>query len=252
MKTTKPSIMGRSYDPGLEVDAFTAAGSNNKSTHQSYPDMKNLFALLTIVVLATFCSCQKHLTDEELQARIEREVKRQLAAEREAQEKELDQRRVELTARRNALLEMKRAATNTLVPGVARVPNRPSIGDRSANPATALSPGAVRRPQPPPGVTLPERGQGGTLPGRPLAGSHVPGPMPASVPATSETLAAPSVTPAGSKSPSFSPLPKRQKARPPVQPQHLPKEQCSSAAHELESSLANWQGYAITQRSVAR
>jgi hypothetical protein len=170
--------------------------------------MKNLFALLMIVVLATFCSCQKHLTDEELQTRIEGEVKRQLAAEREGQEKELDQRRAELTTRRNALIERKGAATNRLVPGVPRVPTRPSIGDRSANPATALSPGAVRRPQLPPGVTLPERGQGGTLPGRPFPGSHVPGPMPAaSVPATSETLAAPSVTPAGSESPSFSPLP---------------------------------------------
>ena len=182
--------------------------SNDRSRSQSHPDMKNLFALLMMVVLVTFCSCQKHLTDEELQARIEREVKRQLAAEREVQEKELDQRRAELTARRNALLERKRAGTNTLVPGVPRVSNRPSIGDRSANSATALSSGAVRRPQLPPGVTLPEPGQGGTLPGRPFPGSHVPGPMPAaSVPATAETLAAPSVTPAGSESPSFSPLP---------------------------------------------
>ena len=60
--------------------------------------MKNLFALLVIVVLAIFCSCQKPLTDEELQARIEREVKRQLAAEREAQEKELEQRRAQFNS----------------------------------------------------------------------------------------------------------------------------------------------------------
>ncbi len=106
MKTTKPSIMECSYEPGREVDAFTAAGSN-KSNHQSYPDMKNLFALLMIVILAICCSCQKHPTDEELQARIEREVKRQLAAEREIQEKELEQRRSELSARRNALLKRK-------------------------------------------------------------------------------------------------------------------------------------------------
>jgi len=72
--------------------------------------MKNLFALLMIVVVATFCSCQKHLTDEELQARIEREVKRQLAAEREAQEKELEQRRAQFNSRRNVVLD-KQAAT---------------------------------------------------------------------------------------------------------------------------------------------
>jgi hypothetical protein len=179
--------------------------SNDRSRSQSHPDMKNLFALPLLIAVAIFCSCQKHPTDEELQARIEREVKRQLAVEREIQEKELEQRRAELAARRNALLERKGAATNALVPGVPRVPNRPSIGDRSADPATALSPGIIRTPRLPPGVTLREGPPRGTLPERPVPGSR---PMPAaSVPATSETLAAPSVTPAGSESPSFSPLP---------------------------------------------
>ena len=112
--------------------------------------MKNLFALLMIVVLATFCSCQKHLTDEELQARIEQEVKRQIAAEREAQEKELEQRRAQFNSRRNAVLDKQAATKTKLAPGIPRGPIRPS------NPATALSPGTVRRPQLPPGVTLPE------------------------------------------------------------------------------------------------
>ncbi len=161
--------------------------------------MKKFFAPLVIVVLAMFCSCQKHLTDEELQTRIEQEVKRQLAAEREAQQKELDRHRAELTARRNALLDRKGATTNTLVPGVPRPPIRPPIREGSANPATAFPPGTIRRPQLPPGVTLPER---------PVQGTRLPISRPGeSGPSTSETSAAPSVTPAGPEAPAVSPLP---------------------------------------------
>jgi hypothetical protein len=162
--------------------------------------MKNLFALLLIVVLAIFCSCQKHLTDEELQARIEREVKRQLAAEREAQEKELEQRRAKFNSPRNALLDKEAATRSKLAPGNPQAPiRRPSIRDRLENPATALSPGAIRSPHLPPGVTLPER---------PVQGTRLPTSRPGeSVPSTSETSAIPSVTPAGSESPFVSPLP---------------------------------------------
>ena len=160
--------------------------------------MKNLFTLLVIVVLTIFCSCQKHLTDEELQARIEQEVKRQLAAEREAQARELERRRAEFNARRNALLEKKGATTNTQAPGIRPAPTRPL-----RNPAIASPPGGIRTPRLPPGVTLPER-SGGTLP----EFSRKAAPMPAgSEPATSKTLANPPVAPAGSESPSVSQLP---------------------------------------------
>ena len=172
--------------------------SKRHSQSKFDPNMKNLFALLVIVVLAIFCSCQKPLTDEELQARIEREVKRQLAAEREAQEKELEQRRAQFNSRRNAVLDKQAATKSKLAPGIPRPPIRP------ANPATAFPPGTVRRPQLPPGVTLPERGN--TLPE--FSRSRVQGSMPAeSAPANEKTLTAPSVAPAGSESQPVSPLP---------------------------------------------
>jgi hypothetical protein len=177
--------------------------------HQSDPDMKNLFALPVIIAVTIFCSCQKQLTEAEIQSRIEREVKRQLAAEHEAEQKELDRRRAEFNVRRNAVLDRKGATGSQLAPGIPEAPiRRPSISEKSGNPATALSPGGtIRTPRLPPGVTLPDRAPGGTLPGRPLPGSRLPTPMPvASVPATSETAATSSVTSASSASPSFSPL----------------------------------------------
>ena len=159
--------------------------------------MKKLFALPVIVALAIFCACQKHPTEAEIQARIEQEVQRRLAAEHEAQEQEAQRRRAEFTARRNALLEKRKAAGNTQVPGVSRVPSRPSIGERSANPATGLAPGAVRTPHPIPGLR-----------NRPSARSRFASPMPeASVPVPSETSGTPSVTPAEAASPAVSPLP---------------------------------------------
>jgi hypothetical protein len=162
------------------------------------PNMKNLFALLVIVVPAIFCSCQKQTTEEEIRAMVKQEVQQQIAAEREAQEKELAQRRAQFNARRNALLDKKGAAGNTLAPGSPRGPIRP------VNPATALTPGTVRRPQLPPGVTLPERGN--TLPEFSRSRAH--GSMPAeSAPATEKSLAVPSGAPAGSESQPVSPLP---------------------------------------------
>jgi hypothetical protein len=151
--------------------------------------MKKLFAMPVIIAVAIFCSCQKQPTEQEIQARIEQEVQRRLAAEHEAQKQEAERRRAELTARRNAILERRGATTNTLVP---RPPNRPSIGARPTNPATALSPGAVRAPYLPPGLL-----------DRSLQRSHFATPVPAeSVPAASETSGIPSVTPADSVSPS--------------------------------------------------
>ena len=114
--------------------------------------MKNFFALPLIIVPAIFCSCQKQTTEGEIRAMVKQEVQQQLAAEREAQEKELEQRRAQFNSRRNALLDKKGATGNTLAPpGIPRPPIRP------ANPATALPPGTIRKPQLPPGVTLPER-----------------------------------------------------------------------------------------------
>ena len=128
---------------------------------------------------------------------IKQEVKQQIAAEREAQEKELEQRRAQFNSRRNALLDKKAATKNNLAPGNPRPPIRP------VNPATALSPGTIRRPQLPPGVTLPER-SGATLPEFTRRATPPPA---ESAPATSKTLAAPPVAPAGSESPSVSQLP---------------------------------------------
>jgi hypothetical protein len=143
--------------------------------------MKKLFALPLIIALATFCSCQKQITEEEIKALVKREVQQQLAAEQKAQEQERDRRRAELNARRNALLGKEGAA----VPGLPGAPTRPSIRDRSGNPAVALPPGVERL----------------------FPRSRFATPMPAaSVPPDSETSATPSVTPANSESPPFSSL----------------------------------------------
>ncbi len=110
--------------------------------------MKNLFALPVIIALTIFCSCQKQLTEAEIQSRIEREVKRQLAAEHEAEQKELDRRRAEFNARRNAVLDRKGATGSQLAPGIPQAPiRRPSISEKSGNPATALSPGGPSEPR---------------------------------------------------------------------------------------------------------
>jgi hypothetical protein len=185
--------------------------------------MKNFFALPMMMALAMFCSCQKQLTEAEIQALIEREVKRQLAAEHEAEEKELERRRAEFNARKNALLGRKAAPGSASAPGVPQGPIRPTIRDRSANPATALSPGALRVPRLPPGVTLPERAPGSTFPARPSGSGRFASPVPAApVPAASETLASPSVTPDLSASPSISPLPEAVEGASPTPTQAAP------------------------------
>lgn len=58
----------------------------------------------------------KQLTEGEIQALIEREVKRQVAAEHEAEERELERRRAEFSARKNALLGRKAAPGERICP----------------------------------------------------------------------------------------------------------------------------------------
>ena len=79
--------------------------------------MKNLFALLMIIALATFCSCEKQQTEEERNAEIERQVQQRVAAERQTQaEQQLAQRQSELDAREKALSEKENAPANTRKP----------------------------------------------------------------------------------------------------------------------------------------
>ena len=79
--------------------------------------MKNLFALLMIIALATFCSCEKQQTEEERNAEIERQVQQRVAAERQTQaEQQLAQRQSELDAREKALAGKENGPANTRKP----------------------------------------------------------------------------------------------------------------------------------------
>src|SRR5438128_10842122 len=72
--------------------------------------MKKIFALLVVIALSIFSSCQKQQTDAERQAEIDRQVQQRLDAEHQAQEKEkLAQREDELNAREKALAEKENA-----------------------------------------------------------------------------------------------------------------------------------------------
>jgi uncharacterized protein DUF6600 len=72
--------------------------------------VKKIFALLLVISLWTFSSCQKQQTDAERQAEIDRQVQQRLDAEHQAQEKEkLAQRESELDAREKALAEKQNA-----------------------------------------------------------------------------------------------------------------------------------------------
>jgi Family of unknown function (DUF6600) len=72
--------------------------------------VKKIFALLLVISLSTFSSCQKQQTDAERQAEIDRQVQQRLDAEHQAQEKEkLAQRESELDAREKALAEKQNA-----------------------------------------------------------------------------------------------------------------------------------------------
>src|SRR5207249_556907 len=72
--------------------------------------MKKIFALLLVIALSIFSSCQKQQTDAERQAEIDRQVQQRLDAEHQPQEKEqLAQRENELNAREKALAEKENA-----------------------------------------------------------------------------------------------------------------------------------------------
>jgi hypothetical protein len=72
--------------------------------------VKKIFALLLVIALSTFSSCQKQQTDAERQAEIDRQVQQRLDAEHQTQEKEqLAQREGELNAREKVLAEKQNA-----------------------------------------------------------------------------------------------------------------------------------------------
>jgi len=76
--------------------------------------VKKIFALLVVIALSIFSSCQKQQTDAERQAEIDRQVQQRLDAEHQAQEKEkLAQREDELNAREKALAEKQDAVAKS-------------------------------------------------------------------------------------------------------------------------------------------
>jgi hypothetical protein len=76
--------------------------------------VKKIFALLLVIALSAFSSCQKQQTDAERQAEIDRQVQQRLDAEHQAQEKEqLAQREGELNAREKALAEKQNAVAKS-------------------------------------------------------------------------------------------------------------------------------------------
>jgi uncharacterized protein DUF6600 len=76
--------------------------------------VRKIFALLLVIALSIFSSCQKQQTDAERQAEIDRQVQQRLDAEHQAQEKEqLAQRESELNAREKALAEKQNAVAES-------------------------------------------------------------------------------------------------------------------------------------------
>jgi hypothetical protein len=76
--------------------------------------VKKIFALLLVIALSIFSSCQKQQTDAERQAEIDRQVQQRLDAQHQAQEKEkLAQREDELNAREKALAEKQDAVAES-------------------------------------------------------------------------------------------------------------------------------------------
>src|SRR6184192_4157880 len=89
--------------------------------------MKKIVALLVVIALSIFSSCQKQQTDTERQAEIDRQVQQRLDAEHQAQEKEkLAQREDELNAREKALAEKQDA-----VPKSSQRESRPPPTERA-------------------------------------------------------------------------------------------------------------------------
>jgi hypothetical protein len=76
--------------------------------------VKKIFALLLVIALSIFSSCQKQQTDAERQPEIDRQVQQRLDAEHQAQEKEkLAQHEDELNAREKALAEKQDAVAKS-------------------------------------------------------------------------------------------------------------------------------------------
>jgi hypothetical protein len=79
--------------------------------------VKKISALLLVIALSIFSSCEKQQTDAERQAEIDRQVQQRLDAEHQAQEKEkLAQRESELDAREKALAEKQNAVGESSQP----------------------------------------------------------------------------------------------------------------------------------------
>jgi hypothetical protein len=167
-------LRGR-IDSRLKACSLIRLVRTTRTNHSPNPDMKNPFALPLIIALATFCSCQKQTTKEEIRAMIKQEVQQQLAAEEDAQKKQqIDRRQAWLESRRKVLEKRKQAGTDAATgsPGDIAIPPLPGIPPRSPR---------HRRPA-------------------------TPAPLP-DAPGVSETLASPSVAPTDSQSTSFSPAP---------------------------------------------
>jgi hypothetical protein len=76
--------------------------------------VRRLLILTVVLALASFSACQKHQTEEERKAEIEREVQALLAQEHQAtQQKELHQREADLDAREKALVEKGPASSQS-------------------------------------------------------------------------------------------------------------------------------------------
>lgn len=163
-------------DSRLKACSLICLIRTTRTNHSTNPEMKNPFALPLIIALATFCSCQKQTTEEEIRAMVKQEVQQQLAAEQEAQK----QQQIE---RRQAWLENRKKALE----------KRKSAGPDAA-------------PRSPPGdfAIPPIPGRAGVPPRLRHSRFATPSSLP-EAPGISETSAGPSGTPGNSKSTSSSP-----------------------------------------------
>jgi hypothetical protein len=147
--------------------------------------MKNPLALPLIIALATFCSCQKQTTEEEIRAMVKREVQQQLAAEQEAQKQQQIERRQAWLETRKKALEKRKSGGTDAAPGsppgdfaIPPIPGRAGVPPRGLRHSRFATPSSLPEA---PGSSLPE------------------------APGVSETSASPSGTPGNSESTSSSP-----------------------------------------------
>jgi hypothetical protein len=119
-------------------NSFSLLVRMTENDHGLNITMKKLFALPLIIILTIFGGCQKQETEEERNAKIERQVQERLAAEHQAQaEQQVAQRAAELDAREKALAEKQNAAADTPAPETRRLSVPQRMSDASGNPATA-------------------------------------------------------------------------------------------------------------------